>query len=425
MECTVNRVGDVYFDQMERSGHAARADDIDRLAALGLRTLRYPILWERLAPDRGSVLRWSWADERLHRLRGHGLRAIVGLLHHGSGPRYTSLLDPELPHKLAALARAVAERYPWIDAYTPINEPLTTARFSGLYGHWYPHRRDPRSFVTALLLQCRAIARSMRAIREVSPGAALVQTEDLGQTRSTPALAYQAAFENERRWLTYDLLCGRVDRQHPLWGYLLWAGANEADLEDLQENACPPDVIGINHYVTSERFLDERLDRYPPVTHGGNGRDCYADVEAVRVCADGLVGARSLLNQAWARYRRPVAMTEVHIGCSPEEQIRWLLSSWDAARAAREDGASVIAVTSWALFGSYDWCSLVTRPDGHYEPGAFDVQDGAPRPTVVADVIRELSRGARPSHPALEHLGWWSRDARLLYPAVSPHGEAT
>ena len=25
-------------------------------------------------------------------------------------------------------------RYPWIDAYTPVNEPLTTARFSGLYG---------------------------------------------------------------------------------------------------------------------------------------------------------------------------------------------------------------------------------------------------------------------------------------------------
>ena len=48
-------------------------------------------------------------------------------------------------------------------------------------------------------------------------------------------------------------------------------------------DGCPPDIIGINHYVTSERFLDERLDRYPPHTHGGNDRHRYADVEAVRV----------------------------------------------------------------------------------------------------------------------------------------------
>lgn len=78
VECTVNRVGDSYSDQLERSGRALRIKDLERLAELGVRRLRYPILWERTAPE-----------QRL------GLTPIVGLVHHGSGPRYTNLLDPE------------------------------------------------------------------------------------------------------------------------------------------------------------------------------------------------------------------------------------------------------------------------------------------------------------------------------------------
>ena len=47
---TVNRVGDRYHDQVERTGHADRAGDLRRIAALGIRRLRYPVLWERVAP---------------------------------------------------------------------------------------------------------------------------------------------------------------------------------------------------------------------------------------------------------------------------------------------------------------------------------------------------------------------------------------
>ena len=35
VECTVNRVGDTYSDQLERSGHAIRSKDLERLAELG------------------------------------------------------------------------------------------------------------------------------------------------------------------------------------------------------------------------------------------------------------------------------------------------------------------------------------------------------------------------------------------------------
>jgi dTDP-4-dehydrorhamnose reductase len=427
VECTVNRVNDSFFDQLELNGHARRIEDLSLFAELGVRALRYPVLWERTAPDGVPCADWSWADERLARLRELKVSPIVGLVHHGSGPRSTSLVDSAFPEKLAAYARAVAERFPWVAHYTPVNEPLTTARFSGLYGHWYPHDNSDLSFARALLNQCRAVVLAMRAIREINPAAQLIQTEDLGKTFSTRTLAYQAEFENERRWLTYDLLAGRLTRDGLMWRHLRAVGITEAELDWFKDNACAPDIIGVNHYLTSERFLDERLHRYPTNTHGGNGRDTYADVEAVRVCAEGTAGPRALMREAWERYQLPLAVTEAHLGCTREEQMRWLKEVWDGAQSLRREGADVRAVTVWSLLGAYDWNNLLTRSEGHYEPGVFDLRSPRPRPTALASLMRDLGQGREPQMAVLDSPGWWRRLERLCYPPVNrrPHGVTT
>jgi len=420
VECTVNRVGEDYFDQLERNGHAARLDDLELFAELGIKKIRYPVLWERVAPNKLENADWSWSDERLKKLQELGITPIVGLVHHGSGPRDTSLIDPEFPQKLAVFARAVAERYPWVTLYTPVNEPLTTARFSGMYGHWYPHGRDSLTFIRALLTECQAIALSMQAIREVNPHAQLVQTEDLGKTYSTSKLAYQAEFENERRWLSFDLLSGCITPTHSMWGYLRYCGISEAQLQAACENSyCPPDIIGINHYLTSDRFLDENLENYPAWTHGGNGKDQYADVEAVRVCADTVAGVYRLLQEAWQRYNLPLAVTEVHLSCTREEQLRWFYEAWNAAQILQDEGVDIRAITAWALLGSYDWNSLVTRSVGYYESGVFDLRSPDPRPTAIAKLVRDLATGHQPNHPLLSTPGWWHRPERLLYPGVN------
>ncbi len=415
VECTVNRVGDRFHTQLERSGHAERADDIDRFAALGIAAIRYPVLWERTAPDGLAHADWRWPDTRLARLRELGVRPIVGLVHHGSGPRDTSLIDPAFPEKLARYAAAVARRYPWVEDWTPVNEPLTTARFSALYGVWYPHARDARTFAAALLNQCRGVVLAMRAIRAVNPRARLVQTDDLGKSHGTPLLAYQIEFNNDLRWLGWDLLCGRVDRGHPLWGYLTRdCAVPAADLDWFGEQPCPPDVVGVNYYITSERWLDERLDRYPERYHGGNGRHRYADIETARSLVTSPTGLDGLLGEAWARYRRPVAITEAHLDARREDQLRWLADVWHAAETARSRGADVRAVTVWALLGSFDWNCLVQECRGYYEPGPFDVRAPAPRPTALAAMMRELADGQPPQHPVLAGPGWWHREGRFF-----------
>lgn len=416
-EPTVNRVGDTFHDQSLRSGHHERISDLERFAALGVKALRYPALWERIAPDRPDLRDWRWTDERLGRLRDLDIAPIVGLIHHGSGPAYTNLLSPDFAQGLAAHAQAVAERYPWAGDWTPVNEPLTTARFSALYGHWYPHVAEEGAFWTALLNQIDATRLSMQAVRAVNPASRLIQTEDLGKTYSTRAIAHQASHDNARRWMTWDLLCGRVTPEHPLWRRIAKYGL-AGRLAAIADQPCPPDVIGVNHYLTSDRYLDHRCEHYPPERCGSNEYMAFADVEAVRVLLPAPGGLEERLDEAWARYGLPLAVTESHNGCTREEQMRWTAEAWDAALRLRDRGVAVEAVTAWALLGAHDWNSLLTRAAGHYEPGAFDTRSPEPRATAVAGLLKALSDTTLQRHPVLASPGWWRRDVRLQFQPV-------
>ena len=92
-ECSVVRIGHAWRDQVRETGHHDRgARDLDQVAALGIRTLRYPVLWERVTPGQAGASGWAWHDRQLEVLRQRGIATVAGLLHHGSGPRGTELL---------------------------------------------------------------------------------------------------------------------------------------------------------------------------------------------------------------------------------------------------------------------------------------------------------------------------------------------
>jgi dTDP-4-dehydrorhamnose reductase len=164
VECTIVRLGDDYRDQSEETGHRARrptstgsptsASAPSATRSCGRRSLRTgPTSSTSPGPTKGL------AASRARR------PVIAGLLHHGSG-RITPICSIPISRGSSPITRRGSpSAIPWIDLWTPVNEPLTTARFSGLYGHWYPHRRDYPSFLRALYNQCRGVLEAMRAIR--------------------------------------------------------------------------------------------------------------------------------------------------------------------------------------------------------------------------------------------------------------------
>lgn len=420
IECTINRVGDQYFDQLKYQGHYTRKEDLKLLADLGIKKIRYPLLWEKHQPQQNGPVDWTFIEGQLNALKGRNVDIIAGLVHHGSGPAYVNMLEDTFSEGLAAYAGQVAAKFPWINYYTPVNEPLTTARFCGLYGLWYPHKSDDASFIRILYNECKATALAMLAIRRINPDAKLVHTEDIGKTHSTPTLQYQADFENKRRWIGLDLLCGRVTKHHDLYNYLVFNGITAEELNFFISNPCPPDILGFNHYITSERYLDEKLNLYPPHTHGQNGKHSYADVEAVRSADAGLDGPKQLLKEAWERFHLPMAITEAHLHCGREDQLRWLDYIITAATELKNEGVDFRGVTIWSLLGAYGWDRLLTNEKMNYESGVFDVRSGTPRATAIAKMVTSLAKNDTFQHPVLGQKGWWLRPDRIQYPSYGP-----
>src|SRR3954464_14895305 len=102
IECTINRVNNGYRDQLTNAGHYLRQDDIQHIASLGITALRYPVLWEHHQQEKGASINWTWATKQLHAIKQHNISPIVGLVHHGSGPSFTNLLDSSFPEQSAS-----------------------------------------------------------------------------------------------------------------------------------------------------------------------------------------------------------------------------------------------------------------------------------------------------------------------------------
>ena len=134
----------------------------------------------------------------------------------------------------------------------------------------------------------------------------------------------------------------------------------------------------------------------------------------MRVPGNAHAGFGAILDEVRARYAAPLALTEVQLSCTREEQMRWLLEAWTQSNDRRQKGMDVIAVTPWALFGSVDWGNLVTRCEGKYEVGAFDIRSKRPRRTALARMIQSLAKHAHHEHPVLRGAGWWNRATNTI-----------
>lgn len=410
VECSLNRVGDNYFNQCEKSGHYRRLSDLKLFADLDIKKLRYPCLWETVAPKDLDHCHWEYLDERLNELKRLNLSFIAGFLHHGSGPNYTSLIDPDFPVKFSTYARLFIQRYPWVNEFTPINEINTTARFSTLSGHWYPHLSSTLYYFKSVLLQCQATVLAMREIRRINPAARLIQTENVGICQSTDVLAYQRDYENERRWLAVDLLCGKVTEHHPLYPSMKESGITDKELSWFQDNNCPPDIIGINHYQMSNRFLDHRLELYPKEFHQSNDIHQYADLQALDTGQAEIISPELILQEAWERYHLPLAVTECHASGPRESQMRWLHEIWKSCLKLQSQGIQIEAVTAWSLLGTYN---------ESYEPGVFDLRNTEmkPQPTALSKMVKELATKGHYDSPVLYSEGAWKTPRRMLWGA--------
>jgi beta-glucosidase len=385
------RGGGVALDEYELTGHSQQwREDLLRAGDTGASTLRYGFPWYRVNPKPG-VFDWSWADEVVEFLVERlDIRVVLDLVHYGT-PTWLggSFVDRGFPDAIAEYAEGVAARYKGaIGAYTPLNEPLVTSSFCGLRGIWPPYLSGDRGWADLVVSLMTGVQRAIRAIREVDRGAEIVHveavqvyfTEDTSMEREVRSWARRAQMPTR-------LLLGQVTPDDQDWSWLVDNGADPLSLEQLNEGAQRPDVLGLNYYPELSCREIVRLD----------GATVHVAVDGG---LDQLIGE---LRRWHASYGIPLMVTETAVEDDVEKQCKWLDQLVGGLSALREDGLPIVGLTWWPLMDFVDW----SWASGGSVVEEFYRRDGPGEP---AHPVSPLGIPGGPVAPFLRRMGLYRLD---------------
>jgi beta-glucosidase/6-phospho-beta-glucosidase/beta-galactosidase len=352
---TINH-GATRVDQMEASDHYRRwREDFDCVEDLGITFLRFgpPLHKTFLAPGQYD---WEFADLTLNDLKRRDITPIVDLCHFGVPDWLGNFQNPDFPHLFATYAGAFAERFPWVQLYTPVNEMFICAVFSAKYGWWNEQLKTDLGFVTALKHIVRANVLAMMEILKRRPDAIFIQSESSEYFHAdSPAAIGPAEVLNSRRFLSLDLNYGRrVDSE--MYEFLCDNGMTREEyhffLHTKMKQHC---ILGNDYYRTNEHRV-----------HPDGRTEAAGEV----------FGYCEITRQYHNRYRLPIMHTETNLreGETGQEAVQWLWKEWANVLRLRNVGIPTVGFTWYSLTDQVDWDTALREQNGNVNPlGLFDL----------------------------------------------------
>ncbi len=348
--------GRVRVDQMEKSGHYKHwQTDLDCVHDLGICFLRYGVPLHKvfLGPCRFD---WEFSDLVFGEIRERGFVPIVDLCHFGVPDWIGNFQNPEFPKLFADYAEAFAQRYPWIQLYTPINEMFICAVFSAQFGWWNEQLHTDKAFVTALKHIVKANVLAMAKISKVRPDALFIQSESSEYFHAeSPRAIKHAEVMNAKRFLSLDLNYGRrVDST--MYEYLMDNGMTREEYHFFMHKSLKHHcIMGNDYYVTNEHRVTSHGEMYP---------------------SGEVFGYDEITRQYYDRYLLPVMHTETNLNEGPvgDEAVFWLWKQWANVLRLRNVGIPIVGFTWYSITDQVDWDTAMRENNGHVNPlGLFDL----------------------------------------------------
>ncbi len=308
-----------WIDQIEATHHDRHVEeDYERLRHVNIHAVREAIRWP-IVDVRGKFC-FDSVDPFVEAAQRHDVEVIWDLFHYGY-PADVDLFSPDFPPRFAEYCRAAAEyvrRRTGRPAYfTPINEPSYFSWAGAEVGRFAPHVTG-RGYELKVAL-VRAAIEGIRAIRDVCPGARIVNVDPICHTvapTDRPDLEEAARrFNDDAVFQFWDMLAGH--RSPELGG--------RRDLLD---------IIGINYYWTNQWEL---------------GRDGIplADDDPRRVPLSELV------RRVYARYGGELLITET--GHVDDRRSVWLNELAGEAGRLLDEGVPLAGVCLYPILGMPEW----------------------------------------------------------------------
>jgi uncharacterized protein (DUF362 family) len=369
------------IDELEKTFHNKFwKQDLALVREMGLRYLRYgpPYYKIHLAPGKYD---WEFTDLVFDEVRRLGIIPIVDLCHFGVPDWVGDFQNPDWPELFSQYASAFAERFSWVQFYTPVNEIYVCAKLSAWNGIWNERKRDDdRAFITALKNLCKANLLAAGAILQVRSDAIFIQSESAEYFHAgsgDPEIVKRAQWENDRRFLSFDLLYS-VSPCTEIGLYLLDNGMTRDEYRWFMSHGLGDRIVmGNDFYERNEQII----------VPGGAAKP-----------AGEVFGWAAITRQYYDRYRRPVMHTETNT-LDADAAPRWLWKEFFNVQSLREQGVPVLGFTWFSLTDQVDWDSALAQDLGRVNPvGLYDLQRSA-RPVAAAYRELLLQFGSEPLFP--------------------------
>ncbi len=341
------------IDEMEKCCHYKNWEkDFELTKEQGIEFLRYGPPYYKTHTGPGQY-DWAFTDTTFNRLKELDITPIVDLLHFGVPDWMGNFQNPEFPEWFAEYAGAFAERFPYLQLYTPINEIFITALFSAQYGWWNEREHSDRAFVTALKHLCKANVMAMHAILKVRPDAIFIQSESSEYFHPMrPEVQKQANFLNRKRFLALDLTYG-YPISVQMYEYMLQNGMTSGEYFWFEQNQVKARcIMGNDYYATNEHLV------LPNGTTQASGE---------------VFGYYVITHQYYNRYRLPIMHTETNM--KMPDSVNWLYRQWANLHRLKQDGVPIVGFTWYSLTHQVDWDTALREDNGRvHEVGLYDLE---------------------------------------------------
>lgn len=299
-------------------------EDIQLLKSLNFNAFRFGIEWSRIEPEEGK-----WNEEAIKHyqsyiaeLRKQGIEPFMNLWHWTLPVWFADKGGFTKRENLQYFDRFVEkvgdELVDDVLYILTLNEPNVYASFSYLAGEWVPQVKNPWQFIKVYWNLTRAHIRAYKILKAKKP------------SLNIGIAAQLANVQAKRPHNLLDNLSTKIMRYLWNWWFLL-------RIKNQQ------DFIGFNYYFTDYYSgLGKRKNPSMPISDLG----WYMEPE----------GLYPLLVRIWARYKKPIFITENGLADERDQYRRWWIEeSVVAMERAISEGIDIRGYFHWSLLDNFEW----------------------------------------------------------------------
>jgi beta-glucosidase len=299
-------------------------EDFELLKKMNLNSFRFGIEWSRLEPSEGQ-----WNEEALEHYRLYiselnrrGIEPVLNVWH-WTEPVWFSELGgfkrrANLKYFYRFVEKIAREYGKSLNYVITLNEPNVYTSFSFLTGQWPPQEKNIWTFSLVYWNLTRAHKQAYKIFKRANPKIQVGIADQL------------ANIQAKRPHNMIDEMSTKLMRDGWNWWFL-------RRIRKYQ------DFVGVNYYFT-DYYAGLFKRRNPKVPLNDLG--WYMEPE----------GLYPLLTRVWARYKKPIIITETGLADEKDEyRVWWIQESIVAMQRAISEGVDVRGYFYWSLLDNFEW----------------------------------------------------------------------